>query len=114
VGRMDFRRYSVYTTVGGVLWGAGVTVAGYYLGRIEFIRTNIEAMAILIVLVSVIPIGVEALRARRRRRSATSAAAPASSDASSNAPDSNAPQAAGGPQTAAAPQESPKSGEPRG
>lgn len=114
VGRMDFRRYSVYTTVGGVLWGAGVTVAGYYLGRIEFIRTNIEAMAILIVLVSVIPIGVEALRARRGRRSATSAAAPASADASSNAPDSNAPQAAGGPQTAAAPQESPKSGEPRG
>jgi membrane-associated protein len=68
VGRMDFRRYAIYSTVGGVLWGAGVTVLGYFLGRIPFIRANIEAMLILIVLVSVIPIGVELLRARASAR----------------------------------------------
>jgi len=68
VGRMDFRRYAIYTTVGGVLWGAGVTVLGYFLGRVTFIRENIEAIAILIVLVSVIPIGVEMLKARSASR----------------------------------------------
>ncbi len=64
VGRMDFRRYAIYSTIGGVLWGAGVTVLGYFLGRIEFVRANIEAMLILIVLVSVIPIAAELIRAR--------------------------------------------------
>jgi membrane-associated protein len=68
VGRMDFRRYATYTTLGGILWGAGVTVLGYFLGQIAFIRDNIEAMLILIVLVSVIPIGVELLRARSQHR----------------------------------------------
>jgi membrane-associated protein len=71
VGRMDFRKYAIYSTVGGVLWGAGVTVLGYFLGQIAFIRANIEAMLILIVLVSVIPIAIELIRARvagRRER----------------------------------------------
>jgi membrane-associated protein len=83
VGRMDFRRYATYTTLGGILWGAGVTVLGYFLGQIAFIRDNIEAMLILIVLVSVIPIGVELLRARSQHRrensKADSSDAPASS-----------------------------------
>jgi len=68
VGKMDLRRYAVYTGVGGVLWATGVTVLGYFLGQIDFVRENIEAMLILIVLVSVLPIGVELLRARSRKR----------------------------------------------
>jgi membrane-associated protein len=68
VGRMDFRRYALYTTIGGVLWGAGVTIAGYFLGQIPFIRNNLEAMIIAIVFVSVIPIGVEMIRAWLRNR----------------------------------------------
>ncbi len=51
-----------------LLWGCGVTVLGSVLGKIDFIRENVEAMLILVVLVSVVPILVEFLRARRRRR----------------------------------------------
>jgi len=68
VGQMNLRRYSVYTGVGGVLWATGVTVLGYFLGQIDFVRENIEAMLILIVLVSVLPIVVELLRTRSRKR----------------------------------------------
>ena len=68
VGRMDFRRYALYSTVGGVLWGAGVTVLGYYLGRVAFVRENIEAMLIGIVALSLVPIAIELSRARSRRR----------------------------------------------
>jgi len=39
-------------------------VLGFYLGRIGFVRNHIEAMLLAIVLVSVIPIGIEFLRAR--------------------------------------------------
>jgi membrane-associated protein len=68
VGRMDFRKYAIYSTIGGVIWGAGVTVLGYFLGQITFVRANIEAMLILIVLVSVIPIALELIRARMAAR----------------------------------------------
>jgi len=68
VGRMPFRRFITYSAIGGVLWGAGVTVLGYYLGQIAFVRNNIEVMLIVIVLVSVLPIGIELLRARSHHR----------------------------------------------
>ncbi|MET1006489.1 MAG: VTT domain-containing protein [Propionibacteriaceae bacterium] len=74
VGRMDFRRFITYTAIGGILWACGVTIAGYYLGTIDFIHRNIEAALILIVLVSLIPMGIEFLLARRRNRRARAAA----------------------------------------
>ncbi len=74
VGRMDFRRFITYTAVGGILWACGVTIAGYYLGRIDFIHRNIEAALILIVIVSVIPMVVEFVLARRRNKAERAAA----------------------------------------
>jgi membrane-associated protein len=68
VGRMDFRRFISYTAIGGVLWATGVTIAGYYLGRIPVISDNFEAVLILIVFVSVIPMIVEFFLARRRNK----------------------------------------------
>lgn len=67
VSRMNYRIFVVYNFVGGILWGCGVTVLGYYLGKISFVRDNIEAMLVLVVLISVVPIVIEFLRARRRR-----------------------------------------------
>ena len=64
VGEMGFRRFMVYSAIGGALWASGVTVLGYFLGQIAFVRNNIEAMLLAIVAVSVIPIGIEFLRAR--------------------------------------------------
>ncbi len=66
VGRMDARRYLTYSLVGGVLWAAGVTVLGYWLGQFAFVKANIELILILIVVASVLPMVVEVLRARRQ------------------------------------------------
>jgi membrane-associated protein len=68
VGRMDRRRYLVYSGIGGTAWATGVTLLGALLGRFEFIKKNIEAMLLLIVLISVVPIGIEFLRERASRR----------------------------------------------
>ena len=68
VGRMNFRRFISYTAIGGIAWACGVTILGYYLGRIDFIHRNIEAALILIVLVSLIPVAVELILGRRRAR----------------------------------------------
>jgi membrane-associated protein len=70
--RMNFRIYALYSVIGGILWGAGVTALGHWLGRVSVIKNNIELIAILIVVVSVVPIAIELLRARRKRDRATS------------------------------------------
>src|SRR5215813_11001889 len=66
-GRMNYRRYLTYTVIGAVVWGTGVTVLGYFLGQIGFIRNNIELIAIGIVLLSVVPIMIEISRRSRSR-----------------------------------------------
>jgi membrane-associated protein len=65
--RMDFRVYALFTVIGGLLWGAGVTALGHWLGQVDVIKNHIELIAILIVVVSVVPIAIEFLRARRKR-----------------------------------------------
>ena len=70
VGKMDYRHYTTYTVIGGVLWGTGVTVLGYFLGQVDFVRNNIEPILIAIVLLSVVPIAIELLRAHRRNKAA--------------------------------------------
>jgi membrane-associated protein len=68
--RMNFRVYAAYSVVGGIIWGVGVTLLGYWLGNVSVIKNNIEVFAVAIVLVSFIPIFVEYLRSRRRNRTA--------------------------------------------
>ncbi|MFI0742583.1 VTT domain-containing protein [Streptomyces sp. NPDC021100] len=68
VSRMNYRSFLIFNVIGGTLWGAGVTLLGAVLGKIEFVRTNIEAMLVAIVLVSVVPVAIELLRARSKSR----------------------------------------------
>jgi membrane-associated protein len=76
VGRMDRRKYLTYSGIGAVLWATGVTVLGRILGSVAFIRDNIEAALLLVVLVSVVPMLIEYLRHRSAaKRSAAKGAA---------------------------------------
>ncbi|MDL5155065.1 DedA family protein [Actinomycetospora termitidis] len=68
VGRMDAKRFMTFSAIGAVLWAAGVTLLGAVLGQFEFVKNNIEAMLILVVLVSLIPIAVELIQARREKK----------------------------------------------
>jgi membrane-associated protein len=63
-GRMNYRTYTLYTVIGGVLWATGVTVLGYFLGNVDFIANNIELLLLAGVAVSVLPIAGQLLRRR--------------------------------------------------
>ncbi|WP_326754026.1 VTT domain-containing protein [Streptomyces hirsutus] len=67
-GRMKYRTFLTYNLIGGVAWGSGVTLAGYWLGQIGFIKDNVETILILIVFLSVVPIIVEFLRERAKKK----------------------------------------------
>lgn len=70
VAKMDFRKYALYSTIGGVLWAAGITLAGYYLGNFPIVKDNIEIVLILVVLVSILPIVIEYIKHRREGKAA--------------------------------------------
>ncbi|NUO43992.1 MAG: hypothetical protein HOV82_18395 [Streptomyces sp.] len=69
-GRMKYRTFLTYNVIGGVAWGTGVTLAGYWLGQIDVIHKNVEAILVLIVFVSVVPIIIEYLRERAKKKRA--------------------------------------------
>jgi membrane-associated protein len=56
VARMSYARFVVYNVVGGIGWITSMTLCGYFLGQIPWIRANFEMVVIGIVLVSVIPV----------------------------------------------------------
>jgi membrane-associated protein len=72
-GKMDPKKFFLWTGVGAVLWATGITLLGHALGNVEFIHKNLEAALVLLVLVSLIPMLVEYLLARRRSRNAAAA-----------------------------------------
>lgn len=61
---MNYRQFITFNIIGGVLWGAGVTLLGASLGKIDFVHKHIEMILVGIVLISVVPIVIEFLRAR--------------------------------------------------
>jgi membrane-associated protein len=69
--RMRFAVYAAYSVLGGILWTASITLLGYYLGHISFVqktvRPLIEPVIVAVVLLSMVPAGVELWRSRRHR-----------------------------------------------
>lgn len=59
VGKMDYRRYSLYNAIGAFIWGAGVPVLGFLLGNIkpvaDFVVHYIDVVLLAVVALSVVP-----------------------------------------------------------
>lgn len=79
VGHMDYRKFVTFNVLGGVLWAIGVTLGGFLLGEaIPDIDNYLLPIIGLIVFASVVPVGIEFLKAHRRRaRRAAEAVEPA-------------------------------------
>ncbi len=67
VGAMSYPKFIVYNVVGAVLWVGLFVLGGYYFGTIPVVRENFTLVILVIIAISVLPIVIEALRARRRR-----------------------------------------------
>jgi membrane-associated protein len=66
VSKMHYRTFVKFNIIGGVLWGAGLTLLGYWLGSsFPWIGKNIEYAIVLIVVISLLPVAIEFIRHRR-------------------------------------------------
>jgi membrane-associated protein len=72
--QMHYRRFLLFNLIGAISWACGLTIVGVLLGGIPLIAHNIDALMIVIILVSVLPIIIGALRRRHvaRKRHAAS------------------------------------------
>jgi membrane-associated protein len=84
VARMNYARFVIYNIAGGIGWVTSMTLCGYWLGQIPWIRDHFELVVVTIVLVSVLPIAVSVARrwlaTRRLRRTAMRMAAQATGE----------------------------------
>jgi len=64
---MPYHRFLAFNVFGGIGWVVLMTTAGYFLGGIPIIQRHFEKVVILIVLLSVVPIGIELLKSRRKQ-----------------------------------------------
>ncbi len=76
VGHMNYKRYSVYNAIGALIWGAGLTFAGFLLGYIpplaDFVIEYIDIILLAAIALAVIPTVFHyvqsTLKARRARK----------------------------------------------
>ena len=66
---MTRRKFSFYNVGGGLLWVAGLIIAGYLFGNIPWVKANLSWIVVGIVVVSLIPAVSTFLKERRASQS---------------------------------------------
>ncbi len=70
VSKMRYPVFLGFDIVGGALWGGGVTLLGYFLGNVPFVKAHLELMIVAIAFLSLLPAIISATRAFLERRRA--------------------------------------------
>ena len=68
IGRMSYSYFITYNFVGGIAWVLLFTLAGFFFGNIPFVQKNFEFVIVAIILVSIVPMGIEWWKARRESK----------------------------------------------
>jgi len=75
MGSMEPSRFTMFNLVGAVLWVAGLTYAGFFFGNIPWVKGNLTAIIVGIIVVSLAPLAIAYVRSRlEARRNSTTAA----------------------------------------
>lgn len=75
IGKMRYTSFAYYNVIGAIVWVVSLTLLGYFLGNIPVIKKNFEAVIILIIFFSILPIVFEWWKSRRESaQKATSSA----------------------------------------
>ena len=64
---MRARSFTLYNVVGALLWVGSLAYAGFFFGNIPWIKGNLTAIIIGIVVVSLAPLAIAFIRSKRRK-----------------------------------------------
>jgi membrane-associated protein len=65
IGRMRYAYFATYNVTGALAWVLSFLVAGYWFGQIPTVKRNFHIVIVAIIVISVMPMVFEYLRARR-------------------------------------------------
>ena len=65
IGSMTYGKFIAYNVIGGVIWVVLFVLGGYWFGQLEFVKQNFGLVELAIVILSVLPMVIEFLRARK-------------------------------------------------
>ena len=68
LAEMNYRKFLPFDILGGAIWIFSLSFAGYFLGEIEWIRKNIELVALGIIFLSILPIVIEYIKHKREKK----------------------------------------------
>jgi membrane-associated protein len=68
VSKMSYGYFITWNLVGGLTWVTVFLFLGYFFGNLPFVQHNFEFVIVAIILISVVPIGIEWLKARREKK----------------------------------------------
>ena len=78
VGKMDYRKYSLFNAVGAVIWGGGFTLLGFFLGQIpvvaDFTAKYIDVVLLAVVVLTLVPTVFHTIQSTRKSRKAAAIA----------------------------------------
>ena len=77
VGKMQYTRFLAFNVVGAIGWVTSMISLGFLLGNVPLIRRNFEKVVLAIILVSLIPAVMQAVRARKTSAQESEVDAPA-------------------------------------
>jgi membrane-associated protein len=63
--QMPYKRFLPYSVCGGIGWIFAMTMLGYELGSVQFVRRNFDKVILAIILLSLLPAIIETWRSRR-------------------------------------------------
>jgi membrane-associated protein len=67
IGRMSYPKFLFFSVVGTILWIGSFIAAGYWFGNIPIVKKNFTLVVFAIILISLAPAVIEAIRARRAK-----------------------------------------------
>ena len=70
VGKMNYKRFLAFDVVGGFLWIFSLTLAGYFLGNVTWIKENIEKVCLGIIFISVLPMLIGLIKSKMNSKNA--------------------------------------------
>ncbi|MHB8259912.1 MAG: VTT domain-containing protein [Bacteroidia bacterium] len=66
IAEMNYKKFLSFDVLGGTLWICSLTIAGYLLGEVEFIRKHIDLVCLGIIFISVLPVIVGIIKGKKQ------------------------------------------------
>lgn len=68
IGRMNYTRFLGFNVIGGTVWVALFSFAGFFFGNIPLVKNNFSMAILVIIFLSILPAVIEYIRHRLRKK----------------------------------------------